>query len=345
MQAPAAIPVSADILRLIGRIDEFKGAWKALGDMALERLDALKRVATIESIGSSTRIEGARLSDSEVERLLANLEVGSFETRDEQEVAGYAEVMDTIFGSWQDLPVSENYILQLHGILLRHSEKDAWHHGRYKSSPNHVVTRDASGQEVGVVFETASPVETPVRMAELVDWYNGTRTENHALLRIATFVVVFLAIHPFQDGNGRLSRALTTLLLLKAGYAYVPFSSLESVIEGSKQQYYVALRRTQSTLRSEEPDFMPWLRYFLQSLDEQAVRLARKLEAQSGPPLPELSAAIIAMARRTGRVTMSDAVRATGASRNTLKGHFRSLVEQGLLRLHGAGRGAWYERG
>ncbi|MCB1658001.1 MAG: Fic family protein, partial [Pseudomonadales bacterium] len=235
--------ITQEILSLIAKIDEFKGAWRAFGTLAPERLLALRRVATIESIGSSTRIEGSKLTDRQVEALLSKLEIKSFETRDEQEVAGYAEVMEVIFSSWEHIPISENYIKQLHGMLLTHSDKDHWHRGNYKTTSNSVAAFDESGQQVAVVFETTSPFDTPRFMAELVAWYRDVREQNtiHPLLAIAIFTVVFLEIHPFQDGNGRLSRVLTTLLLLQAGYAYVPYSSLESIIEQNKQGYYLAL--------------------------------------------------------------------------------------------------------
>lgn len=161
------LQITPEILHLIARIDEFKGAWRALGTFAPDRLSALRRVATIESIGSSTRIEGSRLSDREVGRLLSNLEIQSFATRDEQEVAGYAELMDLVFSSWQDIPFTENHIQQLHQILLRHSEKDARHRGHYKTHSNSVAAFDETGAQIGIVFQTASPFDTPRLMADL----------------------------------------------------------------------------------------------------------------------------------------------------------------------------------
>jgi Fic family protein len=237
-------------------VDEFKGAWRALGLIAPERLSALQRVATIESIGSSTRIEGSKLTDREVERLLTNLDIKSFASRDEQEVAGYAEAMDLVFRSWENIAITENHIKQLHRDLLVHSEKDERHRGSYKTGANNVVAFDESGQQIGIVFETATPFDTPRLMTELVTWFAEATEEKHLhpLLVIAIFTVVLLAIHPFQDGNGRLSRILTTLMLLRAGYAYVPYSSLESVIEQSKEGYYLALRQTQGTIRSANPN-------------------------------------------------------------------------------------------
>lgn len=341
------INITPEILTLIAKIDEFKGAWRALGTLAPDRLSALRHVATIESIGSSTRIEGSKLSDRDVERLLSNLQIKSFATRDEQEVAGYAELMTLIFSSWQDIPFTENHIKQLHQQLLGYSEKDDWHRGNYKSTSNSVVAFDENGKQIGVVFETATPFDTPRLMTELVAWVQDelSRKHHHPLLIIALWVVVFLEIHPFQDGNGRLSRVLTTLLLVQEGYSYVPYSSLESVIEQNKEAYYLALRQTQGTIRTETPNWQPWLVFFLRSLAEQVKRLEKKVEREKIvlATLPELSLQIVEFAREHGRITMAESVKLTGASRNTLKLHFRALVERGHLKQNGSGRGVWYE--
>ena len=341
------LQITPEILSLIARIDEFKGAWRALGTLAPDRLSALRRVATIESIGSSTRIEGSKLSDREVERLLSNLEIKSFANRDEQEVAGYAELMNLVFSSWRDIPFTENHIKQLHQILLRYSEKDTWHRGNYKTNSNSVAAFDETGAQIGIVFQTATPFDTPRLMTELMAWVNQERetARLHPLQIIALCVVVFLEIHPFQDGNGRLSRVLTTLLLLQAGYTYVPYSSLESVVEQSKEAYYLALRQTQGTIRTESPNWQPWLVFFLRSLAEQVRRLEKKVEREKVvlAAMPELSLQIVDFAREHGRVTIGEAIKLTGASRNTLKQHFRSLVERGTLNQHGSGRGVWYD--
>lgn len=342
----STIKITPEILSLIAEIDEFKGAWRALGTLAPERLSALRRVATIESIGSSTRIEGSKLSDREVERLLGRLEIKAFSTRDEQEVAGYAEVMETIFSAWRDINISENHIKQLHRDLLTYSQKDEWHRGNYKTSSNSVAAFDADGKEIGVVFETATPFDTPRLMEELLLWYDKATKEKtlHPLLTIGVFIVVFLEIHPFQDGNGRLSRVLTTLLLLHAGYTYVPFSSLESVIEQSKESYYLGLRQTQGTIRTESPNWNPWLLFFFKSMQQQMQRLRIKVEKEKLliTQLPELSLQIMDYVRNHGRITMSEAVTITEANRNTLKDHFKRLLERNLLVLNGKGRGAWY---
>ena len=343
------IHITPEILSLIAQIDEFKGVWRTLGTLAPDRLSALRRVATIESIGSSTRIEGSKLSDREVERLLSNLVIQSFETRDEQEVAGYAELMDLVFESWPNIPFKENHIKQLHQILLRHSDKDSRHRGEYKTNSNSVAAFDDNGNQIGIVFETATPFNTPHLMAELVTWVKDEREQKtlHPLLIISIFVVVFLEIHPFQDGNGRLSRVLTTLLLLQSGYAYVPYSSLESVIELNKEAYYLALRQTQGLIRTDTPNWQPWLVFFLRSLADQVRRLEKKVEREKivMTSLPEISLHIVEFVREHGRITIGNAIKLTGISRNTLKVHFRNLVQRGHLTQHGSGRGVWYELG
>lgn len=346
MQEPK-IPVTQEFLKLIAEIDEFKGKWGSLQNLSPERLRQLRKVATIESVGSSTRIEGAKLTDIQVETLLSNLVSASFRTRDEQEVAGYAETMDTVFQAYEDLRITENHIRQLHQTLLRHSNKDERHRGDYKKLDNHVVAIDEHGKEIGIVFETATPFDTPREMEELVRWVNKAIDENslHPLLIIAVFVVVFLAVHPFQDGNGRLSRILTTLMLLRAGYTYVPYASLESVIEDNKDLYYKALRRTQTSLKSDSPNWEPWLGFFLRCLKKQKANLAAKMDqekANGDTSLPTLSIQILRLLRTHERLTISEMVEHTGANQNTLKVRLRELVEAGRIHKHGKARATWY---
>ena len=339
-----------DLVKLIAGIDEFKGRWEALKTLSPDRLSALRKVATIESVGSSTRIEGAKLSDAQVEDLLSRVvSIKSFKTRDEQEVAGYAEAMDLVFEAYADLRLTENHIRQLHQTMLRHSDKDLRHRGSYKTLSNNVLALDASGREIGVVFETTSPFDTPREMEALVAWVRKALDEEalHPLLIIAVFIVTFLAIHPFQDGNGRLSRVLTTLLLLRSGYAYVPYASLERVIEENKDLYYKALRRTQTTLRSEMPDWEPWVGFFLRCLKKQKDSLTARLDREriardNEADLPELSLQVLKALRAKERLTIAQLASLTGANRNTLKRRLRELVADGRVRQHGKARATWY---
>jgi Fic family protein len=318
--------ITPEMLGIIAELDEFKGAWRALGTLAPERLLALRRVAAIESIGASTRLEGSKLSDRDVETILSQLATRSFDTHDEQAVAGYASVMETIFASWLVLHLTADHVRQLHGNLSHHSTRDECHRSEYKKTENHV--------------------DTPRLMTELVDWTTEALLDRtlHPLLVTAVFIVVFLDIHPFQDGNGHLSRALTTLLLLRGGYAYVPYSSLDSVIEQRKDAYYLALRRTQQTRRSNTPDWEPWVMFFLRALQQQKRRLETKVERERKilGELPELSLRIYELTKERGQVKVQDILRATDAARGTVKDHLNHLIRDGYLVRHGNGKGAWY---
>lgn len=345
---PPAFPITPEMLRLISELDEFKGQWSMTRKLSPEKLTSLRRVATIESVGSSTRIEGSRLSDREVEDLLGRLNIQEFRTRDEQEVAGYAYVMDQVFDAFEQIPITENMIGQLHQDLLRHSTKDERHRGSYKTLPNHVTAFDADGNELGIVFQTSSPFDTPREMESLVAWFTkaGREQSLHPLLLIGCFNVVFLAIHPYQDGNGRLSRVLTTLMLLRAGYTHVPYSSLESIIEATKEGYYRALRRTQTTLASERPDWEAWLMYFLRSLSKQKDALVGKLplEDANAEDLQPLARKIVALLPDHETLTLRQIVDLTAGKPSTLKLRLKELVDAGYLLPKGQGRGAYYLR-
>ena len=340
------IAITPEMLKLIAEIDEFKGRWKAMESIAPERLISLRRIATIESVGSSTRIEGAKLSDSEVEELLSDIKTTSFASRDEQEVAGYADAMDMVFESFESITITENHIKQLHGVLLKYSSKDQEHRGHYKRVPNHVEAFGPNGKSLGIVFETSSPFETPGSMKALVNWFNESVSEetHHPLILIGIFIVVLLAIHPFKDGNGRLSRVLTTLLLLRAGYGYVPYSSMESMIEANKDNYYLALRRTQKTISKGKRNWEYWLVFFLRTMVKQKNNLAAKLKKEQAlrSSLPALSRQILELAKTRGEITVKQIAESTGANRNTIKVHLRKLATDNYLSQVGERRGSRY---
>jgi Fic family protein len=356
MKAPKITLIPAEIANLIAEIDEFKGRWAATQALAPDRLAALRQVATIESVGSSTRIEGVKLTNSEVEALLRGVKTYSFKSRDEQEVAGYAELMEMIFASFKDIPFTENHIKQLHSVLLKYSTKDDRHRGDYKKFANTVEAIGPDGKSKGVIFHTATPFETPTLMMELIDWINSQimRKELHPLIIVAVFVVVFLQIHPFQDGNGRLSRALTTLLLLKLGYVYVPYSSFERIIEENKDSYYLALRRGQSELeqinakkpkksKNKDGGLNEWLSFFLKSMQKQKIALEAKMKDElAAMMLPRLSLQIVELIKSRGETSVGEAVAILGANRNTIKVHLKNLVTLGQLEKVGVGRGMRY---
>ncbi len=341
------VAITNEILNLISEIDEFKGKWQAINTLSPDRLKMLKKSATIESIASSTRIEGVQLTDAQVETLLSKVRKKSFKNRDEEEVVGYSDAMDFILESFEDLKITENHIKQLHAILLKHSSKDIRHRGEYKKLDNHVVAIDAKGKEIGVIFKTATPFKTPMKMADLIEWTNKAfeLKEIHPLIITGIFIVVFLAIHPFQDGNGRISRILTNLLLLKLGYSYIQYSSLESIIEDNKDAYYKNLRDCQITLEAKKIKFENWILFFLKSLKKQKDNLEKKVKAEKilQENFGELHLEILKVLKNHNRLAVSEIQRLSGANRNTLKVKLRELVEMKKIKTFGKGRGVVYE--
>lgn len=343
-----ALTVDSEMLSIIAEIDEFKGSWNVLYKEEPEQLRTLRTLATIESIGSSNRIEGNKLSDKEVEELLSRINRKSFSSRDEEEVAGYAELMNDIYDNYEVIPFTENYIKQLHQILLKYSSKDEKHRGEYKKLANNVGAYDANGKLIGIVFETATPFDTPESMKELVKEVREAIEDRiiHPILAIGLFVVHFLAIHPFQDGNGRLSRALTTLLLLKSGYLYVPYSSMESIIEASKEGYYRALRQTQKSFK-DKYDYTSWLMFFLRSLQKQKIRLAEKLKIikidKPSTALDQLNSDILSLFNRKPKLTTKEIAEELEQNLKTIKKRVSDLVAMGLLNKFGSTKAAWYE--
>ena len=257
--------IQRDIWKDIAAIDELKGRWAAGANLHPQVLTRLKRSVLITSTGASTRIEGARLSDSDIEKLMRGISIEKFADRDVQEVKGYFELLQNIFDSWQTLALSENTIKHFHKELLKYVEKDKQHRGNYKTMENKVHMINEKGQSIGVLFDTTPAYLTPVAMQELVEWTARALKEKsyHPIITIGNFLVEFLQIHPFQDGNGRLSRILTNLLLLKEGYLYIPYVSHEKLVEDNKPDYYLALRNSQKTFNSKSQNIASWLQFFV----------------------------------------------------------------------------------
>ncbi len=260
------------IWRRLAKIDELKGHWIGGASLSPQILGRLKQSVLITSSGASTRIEGSNLTDEDVEKLMRGLSVHKFKDRDASEVKGYFELLTIVFENFEHIPLTENSIKHLHKELLKYVDKDKAHLGEYKKLENKVGMFDRFGNEIAVVFKTTPPFLVAKEMSEIIEWTNRKLDENekHPLLVIANFVVEFLKIHPFQDGNGRLSRVLTNLLLLKAGYAYVPYVSHEKLVEENKSEYYVALRRTQTSFGTKNETLVAWLEFFLSVCEKQA---------------------------------------------------------------------------
>lgn len=332
---------------LINQIDSFKGQWVGGAKLNPQALGRLKRSVLITSTGASTRIEGAKLSDEDVEKFMRGLSLQKFTDRDKQEVRGYFELLEHIFQSWKHIPFTENVIKQLHRELLKYADKDERHRGEYKKMENSVEMFDKSGKSIGVIFETTPAYLTPKRMQELMGETSTAlrRSENHPLLIIGSFLVEFLAIHPFQDGNGRLSRILTNLLLLKAGYEYVPYVSHEKLIENNKTDYYIALRKSQSTLWTKRENIAPWLEFFLKVSLEQAKQAIDLLSQENIEKI--LSPKQLAVWRHlemVAEVTAGEIAKATGIARPTVSQAIDVLLRLKKIERIGQGRTTRYRK-
>lgn len=260
-------------------IDRFGGAWSAIEKReGYQTLKQLKSIATVNSVGASTRIEGSKMTNDEVKALIFHkTNIKKLEERDQQEVLGYFTALDIISDSYQDITISENSLKNLHNILMKYSEKDGWHKGNYKQHPNSVEATNPDGTKTTIFKTTAPGFETEDAMRALIDWYNLDNS-TPPIIKSAIFVYDFLSIHPFQDGNGRLSRLLGTLLLLKHGYPWIQYVSFENEIERRKIEYYHVLMDCQHHRPGE--NVTPWVMFFLDSLSKIQNKLMQKLDVQ-----------------------------------------------------------------
>jgi Fic family protein len=342
------IKLTQNILAKIAKIDQFQGLWQGSLRLSPQILGRLKTWVIITSTGASTRIEGVKMTDEEIARFLRGWKGKRPKSRDEQEVAGYADLIGRIFDNWKTIKLTEGWILQLHGILLQFSEKDQTHKGKYKNSQNTVVMTNRQGEPV-VLFDPTPPYLVKAEMQEAIAWTNEQleKKEIHPLLIIANFIFEFLAIHPFKDGNGRISRALTNLLLLKAGYSYTPYVSLDEIIEQTKAEYYLALRATQKNHKTKHEDITPWVEYLLSSLLEQSEK-ARKLMESEQPEklLSEKQTQIYQLFEKNDELSVSeiDKLLKGKIPQATIKQALSRLVTWKLLERIGQARSTRYKK-
>lgn len=334
------------LMKQLSFIDSFKGNWQAIELKHSKHLKELRKIATIESIGSSTRIEGATLTDAEVEKLLKSVKITKLTTREQQEVVGYYEALQVILDHYQDLELSARYIHQLHGILLKHSAKDQSHKGQYKTLSNQVVANYPDGSQ-RTIFRTTEPSLTAKEMEDLLIWTKERieKADMHPVMITAAFVYEFLSIHPYQDGNGRLSRLLTTLLLMQQGYEFIQYVSFEHIIEERKEDYYRALMEGQKNRYKKTEKIDRWVLFFLNCLVTLIKRLEAKYEVYSKltKELNERQQSVLELIKKQKVVRMSEIEEAFKAySRNTLKKDLAYLVNEGLVLKMGERKGTRY---
>lgn len=337
------ILMSPEVILKITKIDELKGLWRGGISINPQILGKLKKSIIITSTGSSTRIEGSKMTDEEIERFLNALKINPPENRDEEEVAGYANLLGRIFDNWNKLKLSESTILQFHEILLHYSKKDGLHKGKYKTKENLVVAYNKKGEQI-TIFKPTEPWLAKKEMDDVLYWTDEAFREEklHPILIIANFIFEFLAIHPFTDGNGRLSRALTNLLLLQAGYEYIPYVSLEEIIEDKKDAYYSSLRQTQRNHKNENENIGPWLNFFLDTLLIQAKRAEEIMKNDN--PVKLLSKRQLEVYELFEEESLSvlEIKRKLNIPEQTIKQALRRLVSLKLIEVLGLGRGTKY---
>lgn len=338
--------VQQKVMQLLSQVDTFKGAWKVLEQTKGSYLKELRKIATIESTGSSTRIEGATLTDKEVEQLLRSVNVKQLEQREQQEVVGYYETLEVILEGFKDIPLSKSSIHQLHTLLLKHSAKDQRHKGQFKQISNKVVANYPDGSQ-RTIYSPTEPLLTEPEIEQLVGWCieRLEKQDMHPLLIVAVFVYEFLSIHPYQDGNGRLSRLLTTLLLLKLDYPFIQYVSFEHVVENKKEAYYRALMDGQKDRNTGNERLSFWVVFFLESLAELTRRLEIKYATYKNLKisLNDRQQAVLQVFEKEQSAQVGDLEKLLPSySRNTIKKDLAYLVDEGLLLKVGAGRGVRY---
>ncbi|MDP3352950.1 MAG: Fic family protein [Flavobacteriaceae bacterium] len=335
-----------EIIQKLSKIDSFKGGWKLIQNKEKRYLKELRDIATIQSIGSSTRIEGATLTDEEVKQLLKSVKISKLDKREEQEVVGYYEALEVILENYNEIELTERYIHQLHSILLKYSSKDQRHKGQYKSLSNQVVANYDDGNQK-VIFRTTEPHLTANEMLDLITWANTQLEQKrlHPILITSIFVYEFLSIHPYQDGNGRLSRLLTTFLLLKQDYNFVEYVSFEHIIENRKDMYYRVLMETQKYRGTEDEILDKWVLFFLNCLNNMTEKLKVKYETYNNLKVGtnDRQKEVLVYIDQHKTVQIKDLENSLSQySRNTLKKDLQYLVKEGLILTTGSGRGVRY---
>ncbi len=340
--------INPEIWSQLREIDELRSRWITGAQLSPQVLGRLKKSTLITSTGASTRIEGSKLSDEDVEKLMAGMSIQKFANRDKQEVQGYYELLEKVFDSWKTISFSESTIKHLHQELLKYVEKDRLHKGDYKKEENQVRMLDENGKLTEVVlFDTTPAYLTPKEMQELVEWTIQALKDRkiHPLLIVANFLVEFLNIHPFQDGNGRLSRILTNLLLIKEGYLYMPYVSHEKLIEDNKPEYYLALCRSQKTLKTEHDDIAPWLDFFFKIILEQSKQAVELLSKESIEKLlSPKQLAVWQFFQTTDEASPGGIASAVGIARPTVNQALSKLLKLKKVERLGEGRSTRYRK-
>ena len=328
-----------EVLNYIGLIHEYKGRQQLYLEQKHEELESLVALAKIQSTEASNEIEGIRTTNARLKQLMSDKT--SPKNRDENEILGYRNALSLIHENFEYIPIRPNYILQLHKEMYQFM--DISFGGRFKDVPNEIDAVYPDGHKE-IIFKPLEPYETPEAVDRLCEEYNKAIEKYNIdpLLVIPIFIHDFLCIHPFNDGNGRMSRLLTTLLLYKNGYTVGKYISLEKKIQITKQEYYTALSRSSKNWIDDNNDDTPFVKYILGTI----LAAYRDFESRVNLVGKKMSAFEMvenAVKNKIGKFTKSDIMEmCPEIGRASVENALKKLCEEGKIEMHGGGRSSYY---
>ena len=330
-----------EIIAYIAKIHEHKGRQALYIRQKKDKLEKLVEIAKVQSTESSNKIEGIITTNTRIKQLVA--EKTTPRTRDEKEIMGYRDVLSIIHENFEYIPITPSYILQFHQYLYKYSDSSIG--GKFKNAQNYIVSNHTDGS-TSVLFTPLSPVETPIAVEELCNTYNKAIDEGKAdpLLLIPVFIKDFLCIHPFNDGNGRMSRLLTTLLLYRAGFVVGKYISLEKQIEKTKESYYQVLRESSENWLDDANDNTPFVKYLLGTILAAYRDFEERLNLIE-EKLPAVQMVEKACVTRIGKFTKNDIMEeCPSIGKASVENALKTLCEQGKLERIGNGKATAYVR-
>lgn len=330
-----------EVLSLIAGIYKYAGKQELYLKQRPDELEKLVEIARVQSTEASNAIEGIVTTNTRIRQLVE--EKTTPKNRDEAEIAGYRDALNIIHESYDVIPVTKNYILQLHKILYSHMNNPIA--GRTKTVQNYISATYPDGR-TEVLFTPLDPFETPVALERICEEYNRVigNLEIEPLIAIPVFIHDFLCIHPFNDGNGRMSRLLTTLLLYRSGFYVGRYISLEAKIAQNKDLYYEALKKAQSGWHEGEEDVVPFIKYLLGIILAAYKEFEDRFEI-IGEKLPALEMVRKATENKIGKFSKQDIRElCPSLSLSSIEGSLRTLVEEGELMRGGSGKATYYVR-
>lgn len=330
-----------EVLGLVAQIHEYKGKQALFLKQKPATLEKLVEIAKIQSTEASNKIEGVVTTAARIKQLCDQKTTPR--NRDEEEISGYRDALSLIHESYEYIPIKSSYILQMHQVLYRYSQRGIG--GRFKNTQNYITEIKESGEQI-VRFMPLDPFETPTAIEKMCESFNRETDacEVDPLILIPAFIVDFLCVHPFNDGNGRMSRLLTTLLLYRAGYVVGKYVSLESKIEKTKESYYKALEKSDINWNREENDITPFIKYILGTV------LAAYRDFEQRVILVEDKSSAIDLVRNAvnntiGKFTKSDIMELVpSVGKTSVENSLKILIEEGVIGRDGKGKATFYFR-